>query len=69
LSAKVFGGARIVATSRETGTRDIAAENVATAERSLAALAIPIAARDVGGTHARKIIFSIADGVVRVKVI
>lgn len=66
LEAKVFGGASILP---RNGMRPIgfAAENAASALRTLAALRIPVVAKDLGGQRPRKIVYRVADGSVIVR--
>lgn len=65
LEAKVFGGARILAS--RTAARDLGAENVEAALGFLGRERIPIVARDTGGTHSRKLILQTGDGVAWLK--
>lgn len=61
LQAKVFGGACVIEAFRGSA-RALGDENVQLALRTLAAEAIPVASRDVGGTRGRKVIFHSDDG-------
>lgn len=54
LRAKLFGGARLLTIGAHG---DIGAENIAFARAALANLGIPIAAADVGGTQARRLLY------------
>jgi chemotaxis protein CheD len=68
LTAKIFGGANVLHAFAE-GTRHIGAANVEMARKALARHGIPISAEDVGGTRGRKLVFSVPDGAVWVKVL
>jgi chemotaxis protein CheD len=65
LEAKLFGGARVLAST--SVTRDLGLENVQIAVDFLAAEGIPLVARNTGGDRGRKLIFQTSDGVVWVK--
>jgi chemotaxis protein CheD len=53
LRAKIFGGS---CRAEASGGGDLGARNVALAEEELGELEIPVIARDVGGTRARKLV-------------
>jgi chemotaxis protein CheD len=63
LAAKVFGGARMIASQRPEAGR-LGAQNVELAYRILGELRVPIVASDVHGTQARRIVFRTDDGAV-----
>ena len=66
LVAKVFGGARMIASQRPEAGR-LGAQNVDLAYRVLGELRVPIVSSDVHGTQARRIIFRTDDGAVRLR--
>jgi chemotaxis receptor (MCP) glutamine deamidase CheD len=53
--AKVFGGGHVLQTSRGVGC--VPEQNERFIRRFLASEAIPVAAEDLGGTHARQVVF------------
>jgi chemotaxis protein CheD len=65
LAAKVFGGARI--SSSGESKAHLGRRNADSALAQLAELGVALAAKDVSGTFARKIVFSLADGSVLVR--
>lgn len=62
--AKIFGGAEL---SGSPLGRSVGQANVAVAILALGELGIPIIARDTGGSRARRLVFSTADGVALVR--
>jgi chemotaxis protein CheD len=62
LVAKVFGGACVIPNLRATSKQDLGAQNIEIARKTLAALAVPIVAEDVGGRRGRKVRFQTDDG-------
>ena len=68
LVAKLFGGACVIAAfSRQR--EQLGARNVAAARELLARLGVQVVAEDVGGERGRKLLFSLVDGSVAVKVL
>ncbi len=60
LEAKVFGGASVLRNAPPAG--GLGSENAAAALRALAALGVPVVASDLGGHHARKLVYRLASG-------
>ena len=67
LLAKVFGGARITTYKTPGNVKSLGRQNWETALRLLEADGIPVVAKDVGKTIARKVIFQTRDGSAWVK--
>ena len=61
LSAKVFGGARIM-DGFASGEQSLGAKNVAAALRAMKDAGIPVVASETGGRHARKLLFLTDEG-------
>lgn len=66
--ARVFGGASMLQRSPLSG-RDLGTQNADVAFAQLAALGIPVASRDTGGTVGRKLIFETDTGEAWVKLV
>jgi chemotaxis protein CheD len=71
LSAKLVGGAsmfQVEPTVRDNSGLNIGQRNQEAIEQILAALSIPIIARDVGGTAGRRLTLDTASGIVTIRV-
>jgi chemotaxis protein CheD len=71
LTAKLIGGAsmfQIDAGARGTSSLNIGQRNQEAIEQILSGLAVPIIARDVGGTSGRRLTLDTASGIVTIKV-
>jgi chemotaxis protein CheD len=66
LAAKIFGGANMFESLLGTSDSAIGTRNVCSARETLAALAIPLLAEDVGGNFGRTVEFDPVSGQVRV---
>ncbi len=66
LRARVYGGACVVATLRNSSA-GVGPRNIELAERVLAKLNIPILSKDVGGRTGRRVVFRLGDGAVWVR--
>ncbi|MBN2580741.1 MAG: chemotaxis protein CheD [Pirellulales bacterium] len=64
LAAKLVGGAQIF---QQKGPIQIGEANVGAVLRALESAAIPVVARDVGGTHGRRMCFDVASGEIAVE--
>jgi chemotaxis protein CheD len=63
LTAKVFGGAQMLASGAVMGNApSLGTQNVEVARRTLATHGIPIIAEDVGGNRGRKLLFRTQEG-------
>ena len=65
ITAKIFGGAQVMATL--TGFGHIAENNIAEARARLQEAGVKVVAADVGGTHGRKVLFYTDTGRVTVR--
>nr|WP_228531002.1 MULTISPECIES: chemotaxis protein CheD [Myxococcaceae] len=65
LQAHVVGGAHVMQELEHA--RHLGADNVQLALRFLAALNIPVASRETGGTRGRQLLFHTDDGAARVR--
>jgi chemotaxis protein CheD len=65
IEAKIFGGARVLASFQMS--RDLGSKNVEVARERLSQERIKVVAEDVGGTHGRKLVFRTWDGSAHVK--
>lgn len=68
LTAKLFGGASMFQSTSPGGTLDIGRMNAEAAEPVLAALSVPVIARDLGGDVGRRLTLDTATGIVTVKI-
>lgn len=68
LTARIVGGANMFVPLYESAAEDgIGARNVRAARETLQALAIPVLAEDVGGSHGRSVEFDLDAGTVQVR--
>lgn len=68
LTAKLFGGACVIEAFRRRDGH-LGARNVEIARERLQFARVPIVAEDVGGSRGRRLLFSLADGGVAVRVL